>query len=95
MTTFHVDSSAVDTTAATARAAIARIQQDIAHLHGQLTGLDGAWTGPAANAFQAVVARWRGTQSRLETELTSLNEALAMAARQYTEMERAHVRMFQ
>ena len=95
MTTFHIDSSAVSSTAATARAQIARIQSDIAALHTSLTGLQASWTGPAATAFQGVVSRWRQTQSRLEADLTILNDALALAGRQYAEMELAHVRMFQ
>jgi WXG100 family type VII secretion target len=95
MTTFHIDSSAVSGTAATARAQIARIQSDIAALHTSLTGLQASWRGPAATAFQGVVSRWRQTQSRLEADLTVLNDALALASRQYAEMELAHVRMFQ
>ena len=95
MTTFHIDSSAVSGTAATARAQISRIQSEIAALHGSLTGLQGSWTGPAATAFQGVVSRWRQTQTRLEADLTALNDALALASRQYAEMELANVRMFQ
>ncbi len=95
MTTFHIDSSAVSGTAATARGQIARIQSEIAALHSSLTGLQGSWTGPAATAFQGVVSRWRQTQTRLEADLTALNDALALASRQYAEMELAHVRMFQ
>ena len=79
MTTFHIDSSAVSSTAATARAQIARIQTDIAALHTSLTGLQSSWTGPAATAFQGVVSRWRQTQTRLEADLTALNDALARA----------------
>lgn len=95
MTTFHIDSSAVSGTAATARAQIARIQSEISALHTSLTGLQASWTGPAATAFQGVVSRWRQTQTRLEADLTALNDSLALAGRQYAEMEQAHVRMFQ
>lgn len=95
MTTFHVDSAAVTAAATHARSTIARIQTDVASLHAQLTGLGASWSGPAATAFQDVVARWRTTQNRIESELTSLNEALGVAGRQYADMEQAHLRMFQ
>ena len=95
MTTFHVDSAAVAATAGTARSTIARIQSDVAALHAQLTGLGGSWSGPAATAFAEVVARWRATQTRIESELTTLNEALRVAGQQYADMELAHTRMFQ
>lgn len=95
MTTFHVDSAAVASAATAARSTIVRIQSDVASLHAHLTGLGASWSGPAATAFQDVVARWRATQNRIESELTSVNEALSIAARQYADMEMAHLRMFQ
>jgi WXG100 family type VII secretion target len=95
MTTFHIDSAAVDAAALAARGTIARLQAEILALHANLSGLQASWTGPAATAFQGVVARWRHTQSRLESELATINEALALASRQYADIELAHVRMFQ
>ncbi|CAN5125244.1 hypothetical protein BH09ACT3_BH09ACT3_05240 [soil metagenome] len=52
MTRFQVDSEAVLAATGSVRGSIARIQSEVGALHGQLTDLQGSWTGQAATAFQ-------------------------------------------
>ena len=94
MSQYQVDSEAVSASASSIRSTIERIQADVAAMHGQLTSLEGSWTGQAAVAFQAVVADWRGTQTRVEESLTSITQALSAAAQTYADVEMQNVRMF-
>ncbi|MDN4641678.1 WXG100 family type VII secretion target [Agreia sp. PsM10] len=94
MSQYQVDSEAVSASASSIRSTIDRIQADVAAMHGQLTSLEGSWTGQAAVAFQAVVADWRGTQTRVEESLASITQALSAAAQTYADVEMQNVRMF-
>ncbi|TFD61452.1 WXG100 family type VII secretion target [Cryobacterium suzukii] len=94
MTSFQVDSDAVQSTASTARGTIARVQADVGDLNAQLTSLEGFWTGQASTAFQGAFAEWRGMHQQLEESLTLLNQALSVAGQQYAETEQANTRLF-
>lgn len=94
MTSYQVDSEAVLSTTATARASIGRIQAEVAGLLAQLTGLEGSWTGQAAAAFQGAVSEWRATQRHVEESAEGLNLALSQAGQQYAEVEHANARLF-
>jgi early secretory antigenic target protein ESAT-6 len=94
MSQYQVDSEAVSAGASSIRSTIDRIQADVAAMHGQLTSLEGSWSGQAAVAFQAVVADWRSTQSRVEESLASITQALALAAQTYADVELQNTRMF-
>ena len=94
MTRYTVDSDAVQTAASAIAGTVARLQSEVAALHGQLDALQGAWTGSAAVAFQGVVQQWRGTQSQVEQVLASIDRALRAAGQQYLETEMANARLF-
>ncbi|HZK59996.1 MAG TPA: WXG100 family type VII secretion target [Cryobacterium sp.] len=94
MTHYQVDSEAVLSTTATARASIGRIQADVAGLLHQLTSLEGSWSGQAASAFQAAVSDWRLTQQRVGESAEGLNQALSLAGRQYADVEQANTHLF-
>ncbi|MFZ4078099.1 MAG: WXG100 family type VII secretion target [Microbacteriaceae bacterium] len=94
MTQFHVDSDAVTHASATVAGSVQRIQAEVVALRSQLADLQASWSGPAATAFQTTVDAWHQTQVRVEESLSSLNSALATAARHYAEMEVATTRMF-
>lgn len=94
MPIFHVDSEAVSHTSAQAQQSIARIQSEVAALHTQLSNLQSSWSGSAATAFQTVVSQWHSTAARVDESLTSINQALAVAAQQYMDIEQATARMF-
>jgi early secretory antigenic target protein ESAT-6 len=94
MTRYQVDSEAVLGAAASVRATIGRIQAEVSGLHGQLLNLQSSWTGQAATAFQGVVTDWKATQQRVEENLAAINQALAMAAQQYAEIEATNARLF-
>ncbi|NEM92381.1 WXG100 family type VII secretion target [Galbitalea soli] len=95
MTSYQVDSEAVLSATGTVRASISRISSETSSLLGQLTGLQGSWSGAAATAFQDVVGQWRATQARVEETLSAINQALTVAAQQYSEAEQANARLFQ
>jgi early secretory antigenic target protein ESAT-6 len=95
MTRYQVDSEAVLGATESVRATIGRIQAEVSGLHGQLLNLQGSWTGQAATAFQGVVTDWKATQQRVEENLAAINQALAMAAQQYAEIEATNARLFQ
>ena len=67
---------------------------EVQALLGQLTSLEGSWSGQASVAFQAVVADWRATQQRVEESLVGITTALGSAGQQYAEIEQANVRLF-
>lgn len=94
MATFSVDSDAVMTATGAIRATADRLQGETAAMLGQLTQLQGSWTGSAAIAFQSVVDRWRATQRELEAALGDIGSALAHAGSQYAQTEVAAAGLF-
>ena len=94
MTRYQVDSEAVLSATGAVRNSISRIQAEVAGLHGQLTHLQGSWTGQAATAFGGVIADWKTTQQRVEESLAAINQALTQAGQQYADIEAANARLF-
>ena len=94
MTRYQVDSEAVLNATGAVRGTISRLQAEVAGLYGQLTALEGSWTGQAATAFSGVVAEWKATQQRVEENLGSISQALGHAGQQYAEIESANARLF-
>lgn len=94
MTRYQVDSEAVISATGAIRNSMGRIQAEVGGLYGQLTDLQGSWTGHAATAFHTVVGDWRATQQRVEENLAALNQALGQAGQQYAETEQANARLF-
>jgi len=94
MTRYQVDSEAVISATGAVRNSISRIQSEVSGLHGQLTNLQGSWTGQAATAFQTVVTDWKATQVRVEESLAAINQALSQAGQQYAEIEANNARLF-
>ena len=94
MARYQVDSEAVLSATTAATATIGRIQSEVGALHGQLTNLQGSWTGSAASAFQVLVGEWKGTEIRVEELLSAMSQALGHAGRQYAEIEEANARLF-
>ncbi len=94
MTRYQVDSEAVMAATAAAKGTIGRIQGEVGALHGQLTNLQGSWSGPAASAFQGAVMEWKSLEQRVEEVLGAMGSALGHAGRQYAEIEAANTRLF-
>ena len=94
MTRYQVDSEAVAAATAQARAAMSRIQGEVAGLHAQLVDLQSSWTGSAASAFQGVVGDWRATQERVEESLGEINAALGRAGEVYADVEQQNMQLF-
>lgn len=94
MTSYRVDSDAVLGAHSAIQNTMARIESEAASLKSQLVDLQSSWAGPAATAFQSIVADWTATQHRVEQSLASIGSALGQAARHYSEVELANARMF-
>ncbi|MBX3092229.1 MAG: WXG100 family type VII secretion target [Cryobacterium sp.] len=94
MTSYRVDSEAVLGAHSAIQNTISRIESEAASLKSQLVNLQGAWTGPAAMAFQSIVGDWTTTQQRVEQSLARIAHALGQAGRQYADVELANARMF-
>jgi len=94
MTVFQVDSELVLAANSNIQSTITRLQGEVETLHGQLLGLQDSWRGVAANSFQELTARWRSTSTLVDNQLGELGQALAVAAKQYSEIEYANTRLF-
>ena len=94
MAIFAVDSEAVVSATATARATAERVRTGVASLVANLQALQGSWSGSASIAFQEILEMWRATQREVDSSLDRVNLALDSAARQYSEAEQANVSLF-
>lgn len=94
MAVFSVDSDAVFAATGSIRGTIDRIQGESQAMLAQLTQLQSTWSGGAAVAFQSAVDQWRATQRQVEDALAGINQALAVAGRQYAEAEQASLALF-
>ena len=91
MTSFHVDAHALDGAATHIARTIESIHTDIASLTGQLRGLDGSWSGPAALAFAGVVDEWMSASTRVTESLSDIGTALRQIQTHNLETEQANV----
>lgn len=94
MTRFEVDSAQVSAAGTAVQASAQQIGAEVDRMMRHLLDLQAGWRGQAATSFQHVVTEWRGTQERVRSALDEIQTALALAGRQYEEVEAAAVRMF-
>jgi WXG100 family type VII secretion target len=93
MTSFHVDVAALESAAGSIATTIDSLHSDIARLTGQLRGLDGSWSGPAATAFATVVDEWTASSARVTESLGSIGSALGSIHAHYLDTEQSNLRM--
>ncbi|KZE91593.1 WXG100 family type VII secretion target [Microbacterium sp. TNHR37B] len=94
MAVFSVDSEAMLAATTSVRATADRLQADTSAMMGQLTQLQGSWTGSAATAFQGVIERWRAAQREVESALADISTALGRVGDQYAQTETAATGVF-
>lgn len=94
MAVFSVDSEAMLAATTSVRATADRLQTDTSAMMGQLTQLQGSWTGSAATAFQGVIERWRAAQREVESALADISIALGRVGDQYAQTETAATGVF-
>ncbi len=94
MSRFEVDSAQVAQASAGIQSSSGQIQTEVDAMMRMLLALQSSWQGQAASSFQQVVADWRGVQERVRASLEEIQRALALAGRQYEEVEAAAARMF-
>jgi 6 kDa early secretory antigenic target len=94
MTRILVDSEEVLATNTVVQNTIEKLQSDVNTLHSQLITLQSSWQGQAANSFQELATKWRSTAGLVQQQLGEIGQALALAARQYSDIEAANQRLF-
>lgn len=94
MTRYQVDSEAVLASVTSTQGTIGRLQAEAGALQSNLQGLQSVWQGPAATAFQGLVAEWMSAYQRVELAMASMTEALGHAGRGYADVEQQTASMF-
>lgn len=84
---FSVDTEQIGSAAADIGRIAGDIESSVATMMARLTGLQGSWTGAAAGEFQAAVAEWGVTQSRVRENLASIGTLTARAGTSYQQVE--------
>lgn len=93
MTSFHVDTTALDSASVHIGATIERLHTEVTTLSAQLRGLEGSWSGPAAIAFADVIAEWAAASVRLTEALNGIGSALRQIHAHYVDTEMANAAM--
>ncbi len=91
---YEVDSAQVLQAGTAVQASSEQIREEVDRMMRHLLDLQGSWRGQAAMSFQGVVSDWQATQERVRTSLDEIQRALAVAGRQYAEVESATAAMF-
>lgn len=91
---YEVDSAEVAQAAGRMRTTIATLETEVGSMMGQLTALQGSWTGAASSAFATLAQEWKATQAQVETNLTNITEALDRVATEYESVEGFAVQTF-
>jgi WXG100 family type VII secretion target len=94
MTRILVDSEQVLATNVVVQNTIQKLETDVDTLHSQLVTLQSSWQGQAANSFQELAGKWRTTAGLVQQQLAEIGQALALAAKQYAEIEAINQRLF-
>lgn len=94
MTSFHVDTTALENASSHIGATIDRLHGEVTTLSAQLRALDGSWSGPAAIAFADVVGEWTLASTRLTEALDGIGSALRQIHSHYVDTEMANLAMF-
>ena len=94
MSRYQVDSAQVMQASAAVQTSAQLIGDEVEGMMRHLLDLQSSWQGQAANSFQSVVADWRATQERVRSSLEEIQRALAVAGRQYAEVESTTAAMF-
>lgn len=91
---YEVDSAQVLQAGTSVQASSEQIREEVDRMMRHLLDLQGSWRGQAAMSFQGVVSDWQATQERVRASLDEIQRALAVAGRQYAEVESATAAMF-
>jgi WXG100 family type VII secretion target len=91
---YEVDSAQVLQAGTAVQASAEQIREEVDRMMRHLLDLQGSWRGQAATSFQSVIADWQATQERVRSSLEEIQRALAVAGRQYAEVESATAAMF-
>lgn len=94
MSRYQVDSAQVIQASGAIQVSAQQIGDEVERMMRHLVELQGCWQGQAATSFQGVVNDWRSTQERVRASLEDIQRALAVAGRQYAEVETATAAMF-
>jgi len=91
---YEVDSAQVLQAGTAVQASAEQIREEVDRMMRHLLDLQSSWRGQAATSFQGVIGDWQATQERVRSSLEEIQRALAVAGRQYAEVESATAAMF-
>ncbi len=91
---YTVDSAQVLQASSAVQVSAAQIRDEVDRMMRHLIELQGSWQGQAAVSFQSLVTEWQSTQERVRANLEDIQQALAIAARQYADVESTTAAMF-
>jgi len=91
---YEVDSAQVIQASSAIQLSAEQIREEVDRMMRHLLDLQGSWRGQAATSFQSVVTDWQVTQERVRASLEEIQQALAVAGRQYADVESATAAMF-
>jgi WXG100 family type VII secretion target len=91
---YEVDSAQVLQAGTSVQASSEQIREEVDRMMRHLLDLQSSWRGQAAMSFQSIVADWQATQERVRASLDEIQRALALAGRQYAEVESSTAAMF-
>ncbi|MFZ0158551.1 MAG: WXG100 family type VII secretion target [Kineosporiaceae bacterium] len=91
---YEVDSAQVLQAGTAVQASAEQIREEVDRMMRHLLDLQSSWRGQAATSFQSVIGDWQATQERVRSSLEEIQRALALAGRQYAEVESATAAMF-
>lgn len=91
---YEVDSAQVLQASGAIQLSAEQIREEVDRMMRHLLDLQGSWRGQAATSFQSVVTDWQVTQERVRASLEEIQQALAVAGRQYADVESATAAMF-
>ena len=94
MSRYEVDGAQVAAASGAVQTSVQAIGDEVDRMMRHLLELQATWKGSAATSFQHVVTDWRATQERVRSTLAEIQQALAVAGRQYEDAEAAATRMF-
>jgi early secretory antigenic target protein ESAT-6 len=91
---YEVDSAQVIQAGSAVQMSAQQIREEVDRMMRHLLELQSSWRGQAATSFQSVISDWQATQERVRASLEDIQQALALAGRQYAEVESATAAMF-
>lgn len=94
MSQLEVDSERILTASNEVSRSADAVTTEVQTMMRSLYALQDTWRGSAASNFQVVINDWKAVQERVADSLAGIRDALAVAGRQYGDVEDANAKLF-